>query len=352
MYFLIARGTADERRWQLLDRSLARVSAVHDGVGGGGDGGGGGDAGGIALDAVCEAGGEADWGAAVGGHPGTGARLDPGAGPRPAASAAADEGHAVPRPEPAQQLLCGAARSAAAAAAPPGARAAGAAPGPTAPAGAGPQAPPDADLSQPGCEPFAGAVAQAADEDMGAEGQIGIIDLCEDDVPEASTPVASEAAAEPRAPGGAAAVAAAAAEPAEAAEGAAAGELPDAASAPDDERPKVGARAPDMRTRPCLRPVYSSCRVGSRCGCRSVDDHSREVRLRACWSRARAATAAAPHSPLAAQAAAPVSALSPFTFSPAAMQAPPLNESTLSDSLDCLRRASATRGARWSRMRP
>jgi hypothetical protein len=319
VYFLIARGTTDERRWQLLDRSLARVSAVHDGVGGG-SGGGGGDAGGIALDAVCEAGGEAHWGAAVGGHPGTGTRPDPGSGPGPAAAAATDEGHAAPRPKPAQQLACGAARSAAAAAAPPGARGAGAAPGPAAPAGAGPRSLPDADLSQPGCAPFAGAVAQAAAEDMGAEGQSGVIDLSGDDAPEASTPGAAEAAAEPGAPG-AAAAAGAAAGPVEAAEGDGARALPDAASASDDERAKVGARAPDTRTRPCSRPVCSSCRVGSRCVCRSVGGHSREVRPRACWARVRRAMAAAPRTPPAAQAAALLSALSPRPFSPAAVEA-------------------------------
>lgn len=32
VYFLCAKGTADDRRWQALNRSLARVSAVHDGA--------------------------------------------------------------------------------------------------------------------------------------------------------------------------------------------------------------------------------------------------------------------------------------------------------------------------------
>ncbi|KAK9843831.1 hypothetical protein WJX81_008228 [Elliptochloris bilobata] len=64
VYFLIARGTSDERRWQLLDRSLERVTAVHDG-GAAGGGNGPGDARGIALDAVCEAGGARGWGSAV-----------------------------------------------------------------------------------------------------------------------------------------------------------------------------------------------------------------------------------------------------------------------------------------------
>ena len=72
VYFLIARGTSDERRWQLLDRSLERVTAVHDG--GDTHGGAPGDARGIALDAVCEAGGADGWGSAVEcqGEPGPG----------------------------------------------------------------------------------------------------------------------------------------------------------------------------------------------------------------------------------------------------------------------------------------
>ena len=32
IYFLCAKGTTDDRRWQHLNRSLARVSAVHDGA--------------------------------------------------------------------------------------------------------------------------------------------------------------------------------------------------------------------------------------------------------------------------------------------------------------------------------
>ena len=74
VYFLLARGTSDERRWQLLDRSLERVTAVHDG--GGAAGGSPGDARGIALDAVCEAGGARGWGGAVACKAGSG--LGPG----------------------------------------------------------------------------------------------------------------------------------------------------------------------------------------------------------------------------------------------------------------------------------
>lgn len=33
VYFLCAKGTTDDRRWQALNRSLARVAAVHDGTG-------------------------------------------------------------------------------------------------------------------------------------------------------------------------------------------------------------------------------------------------------------------------------------------------------------------------------
>ncbi len=33
IYFLCAKGTTDDRRWQHLNRSLARVAAVHDGAG-------------------------------------------------------------------------------------------------------------------------------------------------------------------------------------------------------------------------------------------------------------------------------------------------------------------------------
>jgi hypothetical protein len=38
VYFLCAKGTTDDRRWQQLNRSLARVAAVHDGAGEGGSG--------------------------------------------------------------------------------------------------------------------------------------------------------------------------------------------------------------------------------------------------------------------------------------------------------------------------
>ncbi|KAK9866369.1 hypothetical protein WJX84_005962 [Apatococcus fuscideae] len=48
VYFLVSRGTSDDRRWRALNRSLERVTAVHDAAQGA-------DAGGILIDRVCEA---------------------------------------------------------------------------------------------------------------------------------------------------------------------------------------------------------------------------------------------------------------------------------------------------------
>ncbi|KAK9812930.1 hypothetical protein WJX72_005929 [[Myrmecia] bisecta] len=54
VYFLVARGTSDDRRWQHLNRSLERVSAVHDAADGA-------DARGLAVDRVCTINGKGDW---------------------------------------------------------------------------------------------------------------------------------------------------------------------------------------------------------------------------------------------------------------------------------------------------
>ncbi|KAK9844937.1 hypothetical protein WJX74_008894 [Apatococcus lobatus] len=48
VYFLVSRGTSDDKRWRALNRSLERVTAVHDAAQGT-------DAGGILIDRVCEA---------------------------------------------------------------------------------------------------------------------------------------------------------------------------------------------------------------------------------------------------------------------------------------------------------
>jgi hypothetical protein len=127
VFFLCARGTVDERHWQRLSASLARVEAMldGDGAGGGGAGGGGAGAQGLVVDAVVTlAGGsqaltpdeapEADAGAAAGGGDGGAATA---AATAAASAAAAPEAERAPPAPP--QPESSAAAEAAAAAAPP-----------------------------------------------------------------------------------------------------------------------------------------------------------------------------------------------------------------------------------------